>query len=166
MNHNPMTHTLARGGVHLLFIAALVTLFGITTLPVAAQQLSTSDLAISIVSAPPKHAKACDTFEATYTITNLGPDNAANVSVFINIPDQFQTINVLGVPVNLAVGESATVTAVIKVVAFVPGESREAWVRAIVTSDVYPDVSIDLNPDNNEVFTAVKLISKQVASCP
>jgi hypothetical protein len=147
-------------------IFVLVALFGITILPAAAQQEFTSDLAISLVSAPPKHAKACDTFEATYSITSLGPDNAVNVSVFLNVPDQFQVINVSGMPVNLAVGERATVTAVIKVVAFVPGESREAWVRATVGSDIYPDVSVDPNPANNEVFKAVKLISKQVLTCP
>jgi hypothetical protein len=149
-----------------LAIFALMTLFGITILPAAAQQEFTSDLEIRLVSAPPKHAKACDAFEATYAITNLGPDNAVNVSVFFNVPDQFEVINVSGVPVNLTVGEQATVTAVIKVVAFVPGESREAWVRADVTSDVYPDVSIDPNLDNNEIFKAVKLISKPILTCP
>ncbi len=155
-------HHFARATVAIL---VLVALFGMNILPTAAQQEFTSDLAISLVSAPPKHAKACDTFEATYTITNLGPDDAANVNVFINVPDQFSVINIPSVPVNLAVRESATVTAVIKVVAFVPGESRAAWVRASVGSDVYPDVSFDPNPDNNEVFSAVKLISKQVMSC-
>ena len=147
-------------------IFTLVALFGMNILPAAAQQEFTSDLAISIVSAPPKHAKACNTFEATYTITNIGPDDAAGVSVQINIPDQFEVINLLGVPNYLAAGDSATFTAVIKIVAFGIGESRVAWVRAIVGSDIYPDVSLDPNLNNNEVFTAVKLISKPAPSCP
>jgi len=149
----------------LVVIFILIVLFGITILPAAAQQEFTSDLAISIVSAPPKHTKACDTFEASYNITNLGPDDAANVNVFINVPDQFQPLNIQGIPTNLAVGESATVTVTIKVVAFGFGESRVAWVRATAGSDIYPDVNIDPNLNNNEVFTPVKLISKPAASC-
>ena len=156
-------HYFARTAVVLLTLAALL---GVTSLPAAAQEESTSDLEISLVSDPPRHAKACDTFEVTYAIGNPGPQDAVNVSVLINVPDPLEVIDVQGVPVDLAAGENSTVTAVIKVVAFVPGESRGAWIRAVVSSDVYPDVSLDPNPDNNEVFTALKLISKPVISCP
>ncbi len=153
--------------VHLIAVLfMLMVLLAATILDAVAQTESTSDLAISIYSAPPKHAKACDTFDATYTITNFGPDDASNVSVLINIPDQFETINLTGVPVNLAVGQSATVTVTVKVVAFGFGESRTAWVRATTGSDIYPDISIDPNSANNEVYTPVKLISKPAAGCP
>jgi hypothetical protein len=149
-----------------LAIVAPVALVGASGLPAVAQVVSTSDLSISIVSAPPRHAKACETFDATYAITNLGPDDATGTYVQINIPDQFEVVDLLGVPASLAVGESATVDVVVKVVAFVPGESRTAWVSARVASDPYPDVSIDPDPSNDSVTSPVKLISKQVVSCP
>jgi hypothetical protein len=169
-------------GLPLLFIAILLsvlavgispmqTVYAVTSPPALGQSVVLpevtpySDLAISLVSIP-KHAKACSTFNAVYTITNDGPDEASGVYVQIYIPDPFEVINMEDVPDELAAGESATVTVTIKVVAFVPGESRSAWVRAGVFSDVYPDISVDPNPDNDSVFTPVRLISKPVLSCP
>ncbi len=126
---------------------------------------STSDLAIQLVSAP-RHAKACEIVTATFIIMNLGPDEATSVYVQTSIPDQFGDVALLGVPDSLAVGQTATITAILKVVAFVPGESRSAWIGAHVSSDPYPNISIDPNPANNEVSTPVKMISKPVLTCP
>ena len=129
-----------------------------------------SDLAIKLVSAP-KHAKACEVFEETYRIKNLGPDPAENVIVNVGVGDQFDVISVQGVPGSqssgqrLSPGQSQLVTAVVKVVGFVPGESREGSVGARVSSDVYPDITIDPNLNNNELSTTVKLISKPVILC-
>jgi len=143
-----------------------VVLLGMTSLPGAAHNTFTSGLEIQVVSAPPRQVRACETFKATYVISNHGWGNAANVSVLVNVPDPFEVLHVQGVPVNLGPGKSARVTAVIKVVAFVPGESREAWVRAVVSSDGDPDVSHAPKPGKNEVFTAVRLISQPVTRCP
>ena len=147
-------------------ILSLVVLLGMTSLPAAAHQVFSPNLAIQLVSAPPRYVKACDTFRVSYAIHNPGPLNAANVSVLINVPDPFEVMHVQGVPVNLGPGKYATVTAVIKVVAFVPGESRNAWVRAVVTSDAYSNLRRDPNPGKNEIITTIKLISKPVDSCP
>ena len=180
MNHKPITHYLVKG-LSLFFIAALGSALAIGISPVGTAHaviqppimdntyanvtIHHSDLAIRRVSGPPKHAKACDVFGVTYTITNLGPDDLDNVNVLINVPDAFSVIHLQGVPVDLAVGHSATVKATIKVVAFVPGESRQAWVRAAVGSDDFGNTVIDPNSKNNEVFSAVKLISKPVRTC-
>ena len=149
-----------------ILIFTLLALLVMTSLPGAAQQEFTPGLEIKLASDPPKHVKACDTFKVTYAIHNPGLEDAANVNVFINVPDPFELIDVQGVPEHLGPGEKAKVTAVIKVVAFVPGEVRGAWVRASVTSDLDPDASLDPNPDHNEIFTAIRLISKPVISCP
>lgn len=180
MNQRSITHSLTKG-LSILFIAALLSVLAVgvgpiqtanavTSLPslnqssVLPEVTSYSDLAISLVSIP-KHAKACSTFNAVYTITNYGPDEVSGVYVQIYIPDPFEVINMEGVPDELAVGESATVSVTIKVVAFVPGESRSAWVGADIFSDVYPEISVDPNPDNDSMFTPVRLISKPVLSC-
>ena len=147
-----------------IFITLLALLLTIIQ-PAAAQEVSTSDLVIQLVSAP-KHAKACETFDVIYTITNLGPDKAVKVNLGIGIPDPFETMQVQGVPVSLAAGESVTVTATLKVTAFVPGESRNWWITGSAWSDVYPDISIDPNPDNNQTTGTIKLISKREITCP
>ena len=143
-----------------------VVLLAMTSLPGAAHNQFTSGLGIQLVSAPPQQVKACDTFKVTYAISNHGFQNAANVSVLINVPDPFEVLHVQGVPVNLGPGKNAKVTAVIKVVAFVPGESREAWVRAVVTSDMPQDASRAPYPGHNQILTPVRLISKPVTRCP
>ena len=129
----------------LVAIAVLLAFLGIAAPPAMAQPL-TYTLATRLVSAP-KHAKACQTFNVTYSITNLGPDPVTNLDLQFNVPDQFSVISVIGSPINLAVRQSTNVTAVVKVVAFVPGESRAAWVIL----------------DN--VTTPIKLIGKQVLTC-
>jgi hypothetical protein len=147
-------------------ILTLVVLLGMTSLPAAAHQGFSSGLVIQLGSPPPRQVMACETFKVTYRIHNSGPFNAANVSVLINVPDPFEVMHVKGVPVNLGPGKYALVTAVIKVVAFVPGESRQAWVRAVVTSDLHQGAGLDPIPGKNEIITTVRLISKPVDSCP
>ena len=126
-------------------VVVLLAFLGMTTPPAVAQEAYT--VATRLVSAP-KHAKACQTFKVTYSITNLGPGAVSNLDLLFNVPDQFSVISVLGSPVNLAAGQRTYITAVIKVVAFVPGESRAAWVLL------------------NDVTTPIKLIGKQVLTCP
>ncbi len=132
--------------------------------------VSISDLAIQLVSAP-RHAKVCEVFEQTYRIQNLGLDTAENVVVEVGGTDQFDVISVQGVSgagspgVTLPPGESMLVTTVIKVTAFVPGESRDGHVGETVGSDVYPDIAIDPNADNNVLYMTVRLVSKQKISC-
>ena len=149
------------------FIAALIAVLAISMVPsqsAHAQTTSTSDLAVSLVSLP-KHVKACKTFEMTFTVTNLGPDPATNLDILVMLPDPFTLVGLLQAPATLAVGEAATVTAVIKVVAFVPGEPRNESIGANVTSNPYPDISIDPNLDNNTFTTQIRLISKPTMSC-
>ncbi|HEY3312597.1 MAG TPA: hypothetical protein VGK00_13230 [Anaerolineales bacterium] len=131
----------------------------------AAQGTTASDLEIKLVSIP-KHAKACETFEAVYTITNLGPQDVTNVNLWMSIPDPLGTLEIQGTPANLAVGESVTVKAIVKVVAFVPGESRYWWINGFVRSDAYPDINVDPNPTNDEAPGTIKLISKHATLCP
>jgi len=154
--------------LHMFIIAILVAAFTISAVPAQtarAETTSTSDLAIQLVSAP-RHAKACQIVTTTFIITNLGPDEATSLSVQMLIPDQFGDIALLGVPDSLAVGQSATITAVLKVVAFVPGESRSVWIGAYVASDPFPNISIDPNSANNEFSAPVRMISKPVDICP
>jgi hypothetical protein len=158
----PLIYHVTRVAIAILVVVASL---GMTTPPVIAKGESTSDLAIRLILAP-KYAKACETFKVIYIITNHGPNYATNVNVEIGIPDQLETVKILGAPVNLAPRKSATVIATLKVVAFVPGESRDGWVTARVFSDVYPDVSIDPKPGNNEVTKPIKFIGKQVQTCP
>jgi hypothetical protein len=138
-----------------------------TARAIAAPQSITyhSDLAIKQVSGS-KSAKACETFKADYVVTNLGPDVANNVSVWINVPDALEVQEIHGAPASLKAGESATVTAVIKVVAFVPTESRKWQFWGHVSSEVYPDTNIDSNAENDDVFSPITLVGKHAQVCP
>jgi hypothetical protein len=147
-------------------ILSLVILLGTTSLPVAAHPGSNSGLVIQLVSPPPRQVKACDTFKVTYAIHNPGPLTTSDVSVLINVPDPFEVMHVQGVPANLGPGKKALFTAVIKVVAFVPGESRAAWVRAVVSWNLNKGAGLDRNSNQNEIVTPVSLVSKPVVSCP
>ena len=145
-----------------LFMGILIAVFMISLLPIqaaVAQEATTSDLVLSLVSIP-KHVKACQTFEAVYTVTNLGPDTAYNLSAGAGIPDVFDIVDIVGLPESLAVGESATFTVMVKVTLFVPGEMRLAWVNATANS-----TGVDPNPDNNTIRTEMKIIGKHV-ECP
>jgi hypothetical protein len=140
----------------------LIAVLMISLLPIqaaVAQEATTSDLVLSLVSIP-KHVKACQTFEAVYTVTNLGPDIAYNLSAGAGIPDAFDIVDIVGLPESLAVGESATFTVMVKVTLFVRGEMRLAWVYATANS-----AGIDPNPDNNTISTEMKIIGKHV-ECP
>jgi Domain of unknown function DUF11 len=125
---------------------------------------STSDLAIELISAP-RHAKACQVFEASFKITNLGPDAASGLFVNTSIPDQLGTLSLLGVPSTLAAGESVIVTAVVQVVSFGPNDTRSAWVGAGVSADPYPNTSIDPNWENNNTSRSLKLVGKPNPLC-
>jgi hypothetical protein len=152
-----------------LLLSLLIVILLMSLLPIQAaqaQEATTSDLSLRLVSIP-KHAKACQTFEATYTVTNLGPDPVHHLSGGAGIPDAYDVVDIVGLPESLAMGESATFTIIIKVTAFVPGEIRHAWVNAGVISDYYLEPSIDPNPDNNMVYTEMKVIGKRsTESCP
>src|SRR5664280_784331 len=79
-----LSYRVARSVVAILVV--LVTL-GMTTPPASAQMTSKSDLSIKIISGPPSHLKACQTFKVVYRVTNHGPDRAMNVNVWTNTPD-------------------------------------------------------------------------------
>ena len=145
-----------------LVLNMLIAMLIISLLPLQsaqAQEATTSDLALSLVSIP-KHVKACQTFHAIYTVTNLGPDTAYNLSAGAGIPDAFDIVDIVGLPESLAVGESATFTVMVKVTLFVPGEMRLAWVNATASS-----AGFDPNPDNNTISTEMKIIGKHI-ECP
>lgn len=152
---------------HPVLMALLVMAIVISFAPVQAAyaDTSTSDLAIEIISAP-RRAKSCQVFEVTFRVTNLGPDPATSLFVFASTPDQLGTSDILGVPETLAAGESVTITAVIKVVAFGPGDPRNVWIGGGVSSDPYPNTSVDPNPDNNRVSQPLKLVGKARGVCP
>jgi hypothetical protein len=162
-----MIHRSITKNFRLFFIAGLVMALAISLAPVRSvyADTSTSDLAIELVSAP-KTAKSCQVFEATFKITNLGPDEASGLFVNISIPDQLGWLDLLGVPETLAAGESVTVTAVVKVVAFGPNDTRDAWIGAGVSADPYPDTSLDPNWENNNVSRYLKLVGKPKGVCP
>jgi uncharacterized repeat protein (TIGR01451 family) len=155
--------------LRLLFIAVLVVVFTVNIVPAqtvhARTTSSTSDLAVKVISSP-KTAKACQTFKATFSVTNRGPDPATHLYVNTWLPDQLGLVSLDGAPEALAVGQTVTFSARIKVVAFVPGETRQAWVGAYAMSDPYPDVSIDPNSDNDWVSKPLKLTGKPVMVCP
>lgn len=148
-----------------LIIASLIALLspGMSPAqPVFAQEMTTtSDLAVDLVSMP-KNAKACEVFQVIFTVTNLGPDPAAYVFVGTHLPDAYNEIAVLGSPYSLAVGETATFSAIIWVGGFEPGENRSAWVGVGAS---LPANSVDPDLDNNRVENDMKIVSKPVVSC-
>lgn len=150
------------------FTAVLIVVLMLSMLPIrdahADGITTTSNLAVELVSMP-KHAKACEVFEVTFKVTNLGPDPATHLYMGVGMTDQFDPVGLRAAPETLAVGETATVTAAIIVSAFVPGESRSGWLSPGIASDPYPDISVDPNPDNNTVSRTIKLISKPVMTC-
>lgn len=125
----------------------------------AAQTATISDLSVSLVSIP-KHVKACQTFEAIYEVTNLGPDPASHLFMGAGIPDAYDVQDILGAPESLAVGQTETVTVIIKVTGFFPGENRRAWVRFGLHSESVLEPSIDPNPDNNRITSPMRIISR------
>ena len=162
-----MFHRSSTKSSYLSLFASILLAFVISFAPVqsVSAETSTSDLAIQLISAP-KSAKSCQVFQATFSITNLGPDAASGLFVSTSIPDQLGTLELLGVPATLAAGESVTITAVVKVVAFGPNDSRSAWVGAGVSADPYPDTSFDPNWENNNVVRSLKLVGKPEGVCP
>ena len=147
-------------GLHLLFSAAVIAVLAMSITPAqtARAQVTTSesDLTISVTSIP-KHGKACETFEVTYAVTNLGPDPATNVRLGINVPDQLEyPQEIRGEPDYLGVGETAIITAVIEVLYV--DRDRKGWVDASVFSSVSPNISIDPNRENNRISSPFRLI--------
>lgn len=151
--------------LHWLFVVTLIAMLaqgmGPAQIVRAQEPTSTSDLAVSLVSVP-NQARACEVFQAIYTVTNLGPDPAYNMSLGVHIPDAYHDIAVLRWPYALAVGETATFSIVIWVGSFEPGETRRAWVGAGVSG---PGTSIDPNMDNNRVEEPMKIVGPYVANC-
>ncbi len=168
MNHKLFLLYLQKG-VYLLCIAALIAILAVRATPVqiarAQVTSSTSDIAVRVLSMP-KSAKACQTFKAIFSVKNLGPDPASHLYITTWLPDQLDLVSLNGAPKSLAVGQTVTFSARIKVVAFVPGEARQTWVGAYAMSDPYPNVSIDPNPDNDRVSKPLKLTGKPVMICP
>jgi hypothetical protein len=155
--------TLAKG-LHLLFSAVLIAVLPLSIAPAqtarAQATTSTSDLLVTVISAP-KHVRDCEVFEVTFTVTNLGPDPASSVFVNVSIPDQFDYTDIQGAPAHLAVGETATFTVVIKVTAFFQGWFRKVWAGVTMTSEPYPDISVDPNLENNRAEAPIKIIGQQ-----
>jgi hypothetical protein len=151
-------------GLYWLIIASLIALFNPgmpSAQPVLAQELTTSDLEVNLVSMP-KTARACEVFQVIFTVKNLGPDPATYVDLGTHLPDAYNELAILGSTYNLAVGETATLSAVIWVGGFEPGENRTAWVG--VGAHLRAD-GIDPNLDNNRVEKDMKIVSKPVLSC-
>ncbi len=168
MNHKLFLSYLRKSS-HLLFIATLISMLTISMAPaqtVHADTVTTmSDLKVRIVSMP-KHVRACQTFKATFSVKNLGPDPASHLYMLVMLPDPFEVVALRGAPKSLKVGQTVTFSAVIKVVAFVPGEPRKTWIGINTISDPYPNISIDPNPENNPVFRNIRMISNPVLVCP
>jgi len=150
-----------------LWMAILLIALAISLAPVSAAYADTftSDMAIEIISAP-RRVKACEVFEVTFRVTNLGPDAATGLFVFADTPDQLGAFELSGLPESLAAGESVIITALIKVVAFGPGDPRNVWIGGGVSSNPYPDTNVDPNPENNRVSQPLKLIGKARGVCP
>src|SRR5215204_3241686 len=125
--------------LQMLFSATLIAVLALSIAPAQTARAqvtpSVSDLTVSVVSIP-KHGKACETFEVTYAVTNLGPDPAANVNIGINVPDQLEFLDTQGAPGSLAVGETVIITAIIEVLYV--DRDRKGWVDATVFSSVAP----------------------------
>jgi hypothetical protein len=154
--------------LQMLCLAALIAIATIGMAPVRtdpALMTSSSDLKVRIVSIP-KTVKACQRFKATFSVKNLGPDPAKNLYMLVMLPDPFEVVALRGAPKSLRVGQTVTFSATIKVVAFVPGESRSAWVGLNAISDPYPDISIDPNGDNNSAVKNLRIVSNPVEICP
>ncbi len=155
--------------VRLLVIALLVTVFTIGMAPARTVHsdviTTTSDLGVKVVSSP-QNAKACQSFKATFTVTNHGPDPATHLYVTTWLPDQLGLVSLEGAPESLAVGQTVKFSARIKVVAFVPGETRQAWVGAYAMSDPYPNISVDPNSTNDWISKPLKLTGKPAMICP
>lgn len=164
MNHK-LSLSYWQKGVYVLCIAALTVSSAPAQATRAQAATTSSDLAVKIISMPAS-AKACRTFKVTFSVTNRGPDQASHLHMIVMLPDPLEVVRLDGAPASLPVGKTVTFSASIKVVAFVPGESRHAWVGIDAVSDPYPNTSIDPNPQNNPVFKQIKLVSKPVLSCP
>ncbi len=168
MNHKLFLPYL-RKGLYVLSIASLVAVLTTSIVPAqtarAQATSSTSDLAVKVISSP-KTAKACQTFKVTFSVTNRGPDPASHLYVMAWLPDQLGLVSLDGAPESLAVGQTVTFSARVKVVAFVPGETRQAWVGVHAMSDPYPDVSIDPNSENDWGSKPLRLSGKPVMICP
>jgi hypothetical protein len=151
----------------LVFLAILAMVLAVSLAPVQSvyADIFTSDLAIELLSAP-RHAKACQIFEAKFKITNLGPDQASGLFVNIAVPDQLGWLDLSGVPEILPAGESVIITAVIQVVSFGPNDTRNAWIGAGVSAEPYPDTSLDPSWENNNVSRSLKLVGKPDPICP
>jgi len=164
-----MKHRSLARSLQLLFTTSLIAVLTIGMTPAQTVDTdsitTTSDLTVRVISIP-KSVKACQTFVATFSVTNLGPDPASHLFIAVMIPDPFGVISLRGAPESLAVGETVKFSAVIKVVAFVPGEPREAWVGINAMSDPYPDISIDANQENNPAFRDIRIVSKRRMTCP
>jgi hypothetical protein len=155
--------------LHVLFIAVLIAVLTVSVAPAQTVRAdgitTTSDIKVRIVSMP-KRVRACQTFKATFSVKNLGPDPASHLYIMVMLPDPFEVVVLKGAPTSLKVGQTVTFSADIKVVAFVPGEPRQAWIGINAMSDPYPDISIDPNPDNNPVTRNIRLVSDPVEACP
>lgn len=154
-----------------IFMAVLVAILTTnlnpaqTVLAGNAATTTTSDLTVRVISMP-RRVKACQTFTATFSVKNRGPNPASHIHTIVLLPDPFGVINLQGAPESLAVGKTVTFTAEIKVVAFVPGESRVWQIGIYAMSDPYPDSSIDPNRDNSDAFRTIRLINDPVDICP
>ncbi len=116
-------------------------------------------------------ATACRQFNEFYTVTNNGPDTAERVVLGIGLTDQFDLVSLKSFPggqsgpFTLAPGQSMQFKAVIKVTAFVPGESHDGRVSAQVFMDSWPDFTIDPNGSNDSTETIVRLQGQPRTSC-
>lgn len=167
MNHKLFLPYLHRV-VYRLFMAGLIATLTSSTLSVQSVQAratSISDLVVRVISLPTS-VKACQTFKATFSVTNRGPDPASQLYMIVMLPDPLGLVRLRGAPQSLAVGKTVTFSADIKVVAFVPGESRKAWVGINAMSDPYPDTSFDPNQENNSKYKKIRLASQPKSGCP
>jgi hypothetical protein len=129
-----------------------------------------SDLSVTRTRGANK-ATACRQFSEIYTVKNNGPDAAEHVTLTVGGTDQFDTLSVNDIPgssagpFTLAPGQSVQIKAVIKVTAFVPGESREGRIGAQVFMDSWPDFTIDPNAENDRAENIVWLQGMPRTSC-
>ncbi len=133
--------------------------------------VSISDLSVVRTKGANK-ATACRQFSEFYRVTNNGPDTAGKVWLGIGLTDQFDLVSVTSYPdgktgpFTLAPGQSMNFKAVVKVTAFVPGETRRGEVGAhAFLEDNMSDFRFDLNPDNDLVQTVVWLQGRGRDGC-